>query len=98
MSTVFTLQEVIENEALGPSARAFCEALLKQGEVLAVELSYLPDTMLWLVKTAFQKSPNDPTPPNAGRLTLRAASAPATIPGATPPALAVQVPGGVSAS
>ncbi|HSE04581.1 MAG TPA: hypothetical protein VLK35_10565 [Methylomirabilota bacterium] len=54
MSTVLTLQQVIEKQALGPDARAFCEALLRQGEVLAVTLSYLPETVLWLVTTPLQ--------------------------------------------
>jgi len=84
MSTVFTLQEVIDNEALGPSARAFCEALLKQGEVLAVKLSYLPDTVLWLVTTASQAWLMRATQPKAVILTLREATDLATSLGDPP--------------
>jgi hypothetical protein len=51
MSTVFTLQEVMDKQGLGSDARAFCEALLKQGEILAVALNYLPESVLWLVTT-----------------------------------------------
>jgi hypothetical protein len=51
MSTVLTLREVMDRKGLGPDARAFCEAVLKHGEVLAVTLGYLPETVLWLVTT-----------------------------------------------
>ena len=44
----------MEKQGLGPDARAFCEALLKDGEVLAVALNYLPETVLWLVTTPLQ--------------------------------------------
>jgi hypothetical protein len=74
MSTVFTLQEVMDREGLGPVARAFCEALLRQGEVLAVALSYLPDTILWLVTTPSQARIMRDTQPKAAVLTLREAA------------------------
>lgn len=54
MSTVFTLKEIMDRQALGADARAFCEALLSQGEVLGVTLSYLPESVLWLVMTPWQ--------------------------------------------
>jgi hypothetical protein len=54
MSTVLTLREVMDRKGLGPDARAFCEAVLKHGEVLAVTLGYLPETVLWLVTTPLQ--------------------------------------------
>jgi hypothetical protein len=54
MATVLTLQQVMDKQGLGPDARAFCEALLRQGEVLAVTLSYLPEMVLWLVTTPLQ--------------------------------------------
>src|SRR6266508_4860731 len=52
---ILTLQEVLNHhEALPPTARAFYEALLAQGEVLAVQVDYLPDPLLWLTTTAEQ--------------------------------------------
>jgi hypothetical protein len=52
---IVTLQEVLRHhEALPPSARAFYEALLAQGEVLAVQVEYLPDPLLWLTTTPEQ--------------------------------------------
>jgi hypothetical protein len=54
MSTVFTLKEIMDRQALGADARAFCEALLSQGEVLGVTLGYLPESVLWLVMTPWQ--------------------------------------------
>ena len=91
MSTVFTLQEVMENDGLGPSARAFCEALLKQGEVLAVKLSYLPDTVLWLVTTSSQAWLLRATQPKAVILTFGEATDLATSLGDPPPASLWQV-------
>jgi hypothetical protein len=53
--SIVTLQEVLRHhEALPPTARAFYEALLAQGEVLAVQVDYLPDPLLWLTTTAEQ--------------------------------------------
>ena len=50
-----TLQEVLEHHrALPPRAKAFYEALLAQGEVLALRVDYLPDPLLWLTTTAEQ--------------------------------------------
>jgi hypothetical protein len=52
---IVTLQEVLKHhEALPPTARAFYEALLTQGEVLAVQVEYLPDPLLWLTSTPEQ--------------------------------------------
>ena len=74
MSNVFTLQEVVEKQGLGPDARAFCEALLKEGEVLAVALNYLPETVLWLVTTPCRPRLMRDTQPGAAVLTLGEAS------------------------
>jgi hypothetical protein len=50
-----TLREVLEHHrALPERARAFYEAVLAQGEVLAVRVEYLPDPLLWLTTTAEQ--------------------------------------------
>ena len=68
MSNVFTLQEVVEKQGLGPDARAFCEVLLKDGEVLAVALNYLPETVLWLVTTPLQARLMRDTPAQGGHL------------------------------
>ena len=52
---IVTLQEVLRHhEALPQTARAFYEALLAQGEVLAVQVEYLPDPLLWLTTTPEQ--------------------------------------------
>ena len=70
MSSVFTLQEVMDKQGLGADARAFCEALLKQGEILAVALNYLPETVLWLVTTPWQAGLMRDTQPKAIIFTL----------------------------
>ena len=70
MSSVFTLQEVMDKQGLGPDARAFCAALLKQGEILAVALNYLPETVLWLVTTPWQAGLMRDTQPKAIIFTL----------------------------
>jgi hypothetical protein len=74
MSSVFTLKQVMDSQNLGPGARAFCEALLKEGEVLAVRLNYLPDRILWLVTTPSQARLMLGTQPNAIILTLAEAA------------------------
>ena len=74
MSNVFTLQEVVEKQGLGPDARAFCEVLLKDGEVLAVALNYLPETVLWLVTTPLQARLMRDTQPKAVIFTLAEAA------------------------
>ena len=52
---IVTLHEVLRHhEALPPTARAFYDALLAQGEVLAVQVEYLPDPLLWLTTTPEQ--------------------------------------------
>ncbi|MGH7367729.1 MAG: hypothetical protein ACREKQ_15115 [Candidatus Rokuibacteriota bacterium] len=53
--TVYTLREVLRNQhAVSADTRAFCEKLLDQGDVLAVSLGYLPESLLWLVTTPAQ--------------------------------------------
>jgi hypothetical protein len=50
-----TLQDVLEHHrALPPKARAFYEAVLAQGDVLALRVDYLPDPLLWLTTTGDQ--------------------------------------------
>jgi len=52
---IVTLQEVLKHHhALPPAARAFYDSLLEQGEVLAVQVEYLPDPLLWLTTTPEQ--------------------------------------------
>ena len=52
---IVTLHEVLRHhEALPAQARAFYDALLAQGEVLAVQVEYLPDPLLWLTTTSEQ--------------------------------------------
>lgn len=91
MSSVFTLQEVMDRQGLGPDARAFCAGLLRQGEILAVTLSYLPGTILWLVTTASQARIMRDTQPRAVVLTLHEAADLAPSVGAAPPTSLWQV-------
>ena len=52
---IVTLHEVLRHhDALPAQARAFYDALLAQGEVLAVQVEYLPDPLLWLTTTSEQ--------------------------------------------
>ena len=97
MSSVFTLQEVMDRHGLGPDARAFCANLLRQGEVLAVTLSYLPDTVLWLVTTVSQARIMRDVQPRAVTLTLREAADLATSVGAARPTSLWQVAVALSA-
>jgi hypothetical protein len=55
MSEVYTLEQILSGQqGLSRDGRAFCEALLTYGEVLAVRLSYLPEALLWLVTSPHQ--------------------------------------------
>jgi hypothetical protein len=54
MCSVQTLKEMMKEYPLAPQDREFCQALLLHGEVLAVMVSYLPDSLLWLVSTSEQ--------------------------------------------
>jgi hypothetical protein len=55
MPTIYTLQEVLGSQpGVSADARAFCRELLQQGDVLAVSLGYLPESLLWLVTTPDQ--------------------------------------------
>lgn len=91
MTNVLTLQEVVERQALGPAARAFCDVLLKDGEVLAVALDYLPEAVLWLVTTPLQARLMRDTQPGAAIFTLGEAADLATSLGGSPPASLWQV-------
>ena len=54
-ANIITLQEVLNHQVMLPAtARAFYEALLAQGEVLAVRVDYLPEPLLWLTTTSQQ--------------------------------------------
>jgi hypothetical protein len=71
MSEVYTLQQILSNrQGLSRDGRAFCEALLTYGEVLAVRLSYLPETLLWLVTSPHQARIMRSHQPNVPILTL----------------------------
>jgi len=91
MSNVFTLQEVVDKQGLGPDARAFCEALLRDGEILAVALNYLPDSVLWLVTTPLQAHLMRDTQPSAAIFTMGEAVDLATSLGDRPPTSLWQV-------
>ena len=55
MSAVYTLEQILNaQKGISADGRAFCEALLTYGEVLAVRLSYLPEGLLWLVSSPMQ--------------------------------------------
>jgi hypothetical protein len=55
MSAVYTLEQILNAQTgLSADGRAFCEALLTYGEVLAVRLGYLPEGLLWLVSSPMQ--------------------------------------------
>jgi len=50
-----TLKEVLDHHPpLSPGGRAFCEGLLTQGDMLAVNADYFPHLLLWLVTTPWQ--------------------------------------------
>jgi hypothetical protein len=50
MPTVYTLHEVLNRQGrVSADTRAFCDRLLQHGDVLAVSLSYLPESLVWLV-------------------------------------------------
>jgi hypothetical protein len=54
-SSILSLQEILRHcRTLPPSRRAFYEALLTHGDVVAVRVSYLPGALLWLVTTPTQ--------------------------------------------
>jgi len=53
--SVLSLQEILTHcRTLPPSRRAFYEALLTHGEVVAVRVKCLPGSLLWLVTTPTQ--------------------------------------------
>lgn len=55
MSAVYTLEQILNRlDELSLDGQAFCRSLLSQGEVLAVQLSYLPEALLWLVTSPTQ--------------------------------------------
>lgn len=91
MSNVFTLQEVVNKQGLGPDALAFCEALLRDGEILAVALNYLPESVLWLVTTPLQAHLMRDMQPSAAIFTLGEAVELATSLGDPPPTSLWQV-------
>jgi hypothetical protein len=52
---IVTLREVLNHQVVLPTtAMEFYEALLSQGEVLAVRVDYLPEPLLWLTTTSEQ--------------------------------------------
>jgi hypothetical protein len=55
MSSVYTLEQILNRlDELSLDGQAFCRSLLSHGEVLAVQLSYLPEALLWLVTSPTQ--------------------------------------------
>jgi hypothetical protein len=71
MSEVYTLEQILSGQqGLSRDGRAFCEALLTYGEVLALRLSYLPETLLWLVTSPHQARIMRGHQPNVPILTL----------------------------
>ena len=55
MSAVYTLEQILNRlDALSLDGQSFCRSLLRHGEVLAVQLSYLPEALLWLVTSPRQ--------------------------------------------
>jgi len=54
MCSVHALTAIMREYPLTPEDRAFCRALLQQGEVLAVMLDYVPESLVWLVSTSGQ--------------------------------------------
>jgi hypothetical protein len=55
MSAVYTLEQILNRlDALSLDSQEFCRSLLKHGEVLAVQVSYLPEALLWLVTSPTQ--------------------------------------------
>jgi hypothetical protein len=54
-SSILSLQEILKHcRTVPPSRRAFYEALLIHGDVVAVRVKYLPGSLLWLVTTRTQ--------------------------------------------
>jgi hypothetical protein len=54
-SSILSLQEILTHcRPLSPRRRAFYEALLTHGDVVAVKVNYLPGSLLWLVTTPTQ--------------------------------------------
>ena len=71
MSAVYTLEQILSAQnGLSESSRAFCEALLTYGEVLAVRLSYFPEALVWLVTSPMQARIMRTHRPDAVILTL----------------------------
>jgi hypothetical protein len=53
--SIISLQEILKHcRTLAASRRAFYEALLTHGEVVAVRVNYLPGDLLWIVTTPTQ--------------------------------------------
>ncbi len=53
--SILSLQEILTHcRTLPPSRRAFYEAVLTHGDVVAVRVNYLPGSLLWLVTTPTQ--------------------------------------------
>ena len=53
--SIISLQEILKHcRTLAPGRRAFYDALLTHGDVVAVRVNYLPGALLWLVTTPTQ--------------------------------------------
>src|SRR5258705_6322247 len=56
--SIISLQDILKHcRTLPPSRRAFYEAVLTHGDVVAVSVNYLPGALLWLVSTPTQAPP-----------------------------------------
>lgn len=94
MSEVYTLEQILStHRGLSRDGRAFCEALLTLGPVLAVRLSYLPEALLWLVTSPHQARVLRGQQPDAPILTLAEAQDLLTALGDPCPASLMEVAG-----
>ncbi len=76
--SILSLQEILTHcQTLPASRRAFYEALLTHGDVVAVRVNYLPGSLLWLVTTPTQarqmREGHDPDADEATILSLQEA-------------------------
>ena len=94
MSAVYTLEQILNRlDALSLDGQAFCRSLLSHGEVLAVQLSYLPEALLWLVTSPTQTRIMRAHQPNCMILTLAEAHDLFTAVGDPSPATLMEVAG-----
>jgi hypothetical protein len=94
MSAVYTLEQILNRlDRLSPDGQAFCRSLLSHGEVLAVQLSYLPEALLWLVTSPAQARIMRAQQPECVTLTLTEAQDLFTVLGDPFPTTLMEVAG-----